>query len=162
MPIIYLVTEIQAPIKRCFDLSRSIDLHMITTKKTNEKAIAGRITGLVIEGDTVTWEATHLWKRQKLQSKITVVKSPTYFIDEQVFGAFKRFKHEHIFEEKDGKTIMVDKFDYTAPWGIIGKLADKLFLTNYMKRFLTERNAVIKEFAETNRWKDIQGMEMNS
>jgi ligand-binding SRPBCC domain-containing protein len=158
MPLIHLTNTIQAPLKRCFDLSRSIDLHMITTKKTNEKAIAGRITGLVIEGDTVTWEATHLWKRQKLQSKITVVKSPTYFVDEQVFGAFKRFKHEHIFEEKGGITIMVDKFDYTSPWGLIGKLADKLFLTSYMKRFLTERNGVIKEFAETDRWKEIPGI----
>lgn len=162
MPIIHLITEINAPIKQCFDLSRSIDLHMISTKKTNEKAVDGRSTGLVEQGDTVTWEATHLGFRQKLKTKIPIVNSPRYFADEMVFGAFKRFYHEHIFEEKDGKTIMIDKFDYTSPLGLIGKIADVVFLTTYMKRFLTERNALIKEFAETERWKELPGMIENS
>jgi ligand-binding SRPBCC domain-containing protein len=158
MPIIHLITEINAPIKRCFDLSRSIDLHMLSTHKTNERAIAGRISGLVEEGDTVTWQATHLGIRQKLGSKISVVQSPIYFTDEMIFGAFKRFHHQHIFEEMDSKTIMTDKFDYTSPLGIIGKMADRIFLISYMKRFLTERNALIKEFAETDRWKELPGM----
>lgn len=162
MPLIHLVTEINAPIKRCFDLSCSIDLHMITTSKTKERAIAGRTTGLVEEGDTVTWEATHFRKRQRLGSKITSVKSPTYFADEQIFGAFKRFHHEHIFEEQEGKTIMTDKFDYTAPMGILGKLANLLFLKDYMKGFLKQRNLIIKEFAETSKWKEIPGMVGNS
>jgi ligand-binding SRPBCC domain-containing protein len=155
MPIIRLTTEINAPIKRCFDLSRSIDLHMITTKKTQEKAISGRTSGLVEEGDTVTWEAIHLGVRQQLQSRITKVTSTTHFSDEQVFGAFKRFHHDHHFEENHSKTIMTDIFDYTAPLGILGKFANFLFLKNYMTRFLLERNAVIKEFAETDKWKEI-------
>lgn len=155
MPIIHLVTEINAPIKRCFDLSRSIDLHMITTSKTKERAIAGRTTGLVEEGDTVTWEAIHFGIKQKLGSKIIAVKSPTYFADEQIFGAFKQFHHDHTFEEKEGKIIMTDKFDYTAPLRILGKLADFLFLRNYVKKFLVERNQMIKEFAETDKWKEI-------
>lgn len=155
MPIIHLTTEINAPMKRCFDLSRSIDLHMITTQKTHEKAISRRTTGLVEEGDTVTWEAVHLGVRQQLHSKITKVTSPTHFSDEQVFGAFKRFHHHHHFEEKHSKTIMADIFDYTAPLGILGKFANFLFLKNYMTRFLLERNAVIKEFAETDKWKEI-------
>jgi hypothetical protein len=50
---------------------------------------------------------------------------------------------------------MADIFDYTAPLGILGKLANFLFLKNYMTRFLLERNAVIKEFAETDKWKEI-------
>jgi ligand-binding SRPBCC domain-containing protein len=162
MPLIHLITEINAPIKRCFDLSRSIDLHIITTKKTNEKAIEGRTTGLVEQGDTVTWEATHLGVRQKLRSKISIVRHPDYFADEQISGAFKRFYHEHIFEQQAGKTIMTDKFDYTAPYGILGKLANVLFLKNYMTRFLLKRNAVIKQYAETDLWKDLPGMGTDS
>lgn len=162
MPIILLTTEINAPIQRVFDLSRSIDLHMITTEKTNEKAVEGRMTGLVEEGDTVTWEATHFWKRQRLGSRITKVTRPHYFSDEQIFGAFKRFHHDHIFEEKNGKTMMTDKFDYTAPFGILGRMANFLFLKSYMQGFLTQRNQLIKEFAEGSRWKEIPGMEANS
>src|SRR5215216_910638 len=115
MPVIEIITIIKAPAQICFDLSRSIDLHMLSTKKTNEKAIAGKMSGLVEQGDTVTWKATHLGIRQKLTSEICEVKPYTYFTDQQVAGAFKRFFHEHIFEEKNGSTIMTDRFDYTSP-----------------------------------------------
>jgi len=159
MPVIEIITFIKAPIQICFDLSRSIDLHMLSTRKTNEKAIAGKKSGLVNEGDTVTWHATHLGIRQKLTSRISMVQPHTYFVDEQVSGAFHRFYHEHFFEEKDGQTIMTDKFDYTSPLGPLGRLADVLFLKKYMQGFLLERNAMIKEYAETGKWKDLPGMQ---
>jgi hypothetical protein len=57
MPTIYLETIIKADIKICFDLSRSIDLHQISTAKTKERAIDGVAAGLVNTGDFVTWEA---------------------------------------------------------------------------------------------------------
>lgn len=54
METIHLETIIDADIKICFDLSRSIDLHQISTAKTNEKAIAGITSGLVNVNDYVT------------------------------------------------------------------------------------------------------------
>jgi len=78
------------------------------------------------------------------------MNKPHYFCDEMVKGAFKRFSHEHFFEEEGNITIMKDVFDYTSPFGFFGKLADKLFLENYMTRFLAERNEVIKRVAEEN------------
>lgn len=161
MPIINLQTEINAPIRRCFDLSRSIDLHIITTKKTKEKAIAGRTTGLIQLNDTVTWEARHFSIRQQLTSKISQLVSPEFFVDEMVNGAFKRIYHEHRFRELEGKTVMIDIFDFSSPFGVLGKLANVLFLTNYMKGFLLKRNQVIKEYAETEQWKDLPGMNGN-
>jgi hypothetical protein len=59
MPKIELTTHINAPIGRVFDLSRSIDLHMESTKKTGEKAIAGKTSGLIELGETVIWRAKH-------------------------------------------------------------------------------------------------------
>jgi hypothetical protein len=53
------------------------------------------------------------------------------------------------------KVIMTDRFEFSSPFGIIGKLFDKLILKNYMKSFLLERNQVIKEFAETDKWKKV-------
>lgn len=76
------------------------------------------------------------------------MKYPDYFVDEMVFGAFKSFKHQHIFEAKGGETIMTDVFDYVSPCGILGKLADWLFLKRYMTDLLGQRNHVIKEHAE--------------
>ena len=83
MPKIELITSIRSTPEICFDLSRSIDLHQISTAKTNEKAIAGIITGLINLGETVTWEATHFGITQKLTSKITAFKRPFHFRDDR-------------------------------------------------------------------------------
>ena len=148
MPTIQLHTTIKAPAKRCFDLARSIDLHLISTKHTGEQAIAGRTSGVIELGETVTWRAKHLGITQKLTSKITAFDSPHYFTDEMVAGPFKSFKHEHIFTKEDGVVIMTDVFDYKSPLGFLGSLADALFLERYMTKLLTERNRVVKLFAE--------------
>ncbi|MFT6500869.1 MAG: ligand-binding SRPBCC domain-containing protein [Crocinitomicaceae bacterium] len=155
MPRIELQTTIKAEIQIVFDLSRSIDLHKISTEHTNETAIAGKTSGLIGLGESVTWRAKHFGIYQKLSSKITEFKSPVYFTDEMVRGAFKEFKHEHHFEDRNGKTIMTDYFDYVSPLGPIGKIADKIFLKKYMTKLLKKRNQTIKEFAESEKWKIV-------
>ncbi|MCC5943648.1 MAG: SRPBCC family protein [Bernardetiaceae bacterium] len=155
MPKIELRTEIQASIDIVFDLSRSIDLHKISTAHTKETAIAGRTSGLIELGESVTWRAKHFGIYQKLTSKITEYERPIYFVDEMVSGAFSRFKHEHHFENMNEKTLMIDIFDYQSPLGILGKLADKIFLEEYMTKLLSERNRIVKDFAESDQWKKI-------
>lgn len=155
MPKIELQTEIKADRKVVFDLSRSIDLHKISTEQTNEQAIAGKTSGLIGMNESVTWRAKHFGIYQNLTSKITEFDRPKYFADEMVSGAFKGFKHEHHFAESNGGTLMTDIFDYKLPFGILGKLADKLFLEKYMTELLTERNRIVKEFAESKKWKEI-------
>jgi ligand-binding SRPBCC domain-containing protein len=121
MPTIVLHTEINAPIAVCFDLSRSIDLHQISTERTKEKAIDGVTSGLIGINETVTWEATHYGITQRLTSKITAYHRPFYFVDEQQEGAFKSIYHEHKFEDKAGKTLMQDSFYFESPYGILVK-----------------------------------------
>jgi ligand-binding SRPBCC domain-containing protein len=153
MPIITLLTEIKAPVQRCFDLSRSIDLHMASTAKTGEHVIAGRSNGLVCLHESVTWKAKHLGIWQALTSKITDFDPPLFFADEMVKGAFKSFRHEHYFSEEHGVTLMKDIFNFISPFGIFGNLAEKLFLTSYMTQLLEERNAMIKDCSENDSWK---------
>tara|TARA_R110000796_G_scaffold252645_2_gene390231 strand:- start:91710 stop:92186 length:477 start_codon:yes stop_codon:yes gene_type:complete len=155
MPIIRIEMAINAPIQRCFDLSRSIDLHQISTIQTKERAIAGKTEGLINLNETVTWQAKHFGITQKLTSQITAFNSPHYFVDEMVKGAFKSFKHEHHFEECNGQTLVTDKFDYTSPLGILGWLFDKIVLEKYMFKLLYKRNQVIKEYAESEKWKQV-------
>jgi hypothetical protein len=50
---------------------------------------------------------------------------------------------------------MIDIVDFEAPYGSIGKMATALFLRSYLEKFLTKRNAVIKEYAESQKWKAI-------
>jgi len=155
MPKIELITEIKSTLEICFDLSRSIDLHKISTAQTNEQAIAGRTSGLIKLNETVTWQATHFGVRQKLTSKITAFDRPNSFIDEQVKGVFKSLVHEHKFEEVENMVIMKDIFEFHSPFGLLGKLFNQLVLTNYLERLLIKRNQIIKEFAETDKWKEV-------
>lgn len=155
MPIIEIHTEIYAPIKRVFDLARSIDLHKISACKSNETVIAGKTSGLINLHEFVTWRAKHLGFYQTLSSKITQFEAPIMFVDEMQKGAFKSFIHYHLFEEDGEKTVMKDQFNYTAPCGILGKLVNLVFLKKYMTRLLVERNKVIKEFAESDLWKIV-------
>ncbi len=155
MPIIRIETKIKADKNIVFDLSRSIDLHKISTEQTNEEAIAGITSGLIGANESVTWRAKHFGIYQKITSKITKFEKPEYFVDEMVKGIFKRFKHEHTFKGNEGQTLMIDVFDYESPLGILGKIADKLFLERYMKKLLQKRNETIKEFAESEKWKDV-------
>ncbi len=149
MPDILHETFIDAPIEQCFDLARSIDVHIETLAKTNEQAIAGTTSGLMELGDWVTWKATHLGVRQKLTSKITEMERPHRFSDEMVKGAFHSFIHTHEFIEVDGGTLMKERFSYRSPYGFVGKFADKLFLERYMTRFVVNRANELKRIAET-------------
>ena len=155
MPTIELKIEIQGDIETCFDLARSIDFHQISTAKTNESAIAGRTSGLIYLGENVTWQATHFGFRQKLTSKITVFKRPHHFRDEQLKGIFKFIVHDHYFEQQDRKVVMKDVFSFQSPFGILGQIFDKFLLTKYLTKFLVERNNLIKEYAETTKWKSV-------
>lgn len=149
MPVIRMEVEIDAPQQICFDLARSIDSHMESTARTQERAIGGVTSGLIRLGESVTWEAVHFGIKQRLTAKITELEEPQFFVDEMVQGAFKRFYHKHEFIPLgEKKTRMIDTFDYTSPFGVLGKLADALILERYMRRFLLERNMYLKEKAE--------------
>jgi ligand-binding SRPBCC domain-containing protein len=154
MPQIHLTTFIAAPVERVFDLSRSIDLHKHSMTKHKEEPIGALINGLVKEADEITWKAHHLFKTRVLKTKITVFDKPNSFTDEQVSGDFSSMKHQHFFKPVENGTIMIDIFSFEAPYGFIGRILNKLYLSNYMKRLLEERNKHIKEIAEGNRWKN--------
>ena len=152
MPVIEATTIIQAPRARVFDLARSIDAHVDSTTGTGERAIAGVTTGLIGLNEEVTWEARHLGVRQKLTSCITTFDRPNQFTDCMVRGAFKRMQHLHEFFDHEQGTLMKDRLEFEAPFGIFGAAFAKLYLTDYLRRFLLERNAILKRTAESKDW----------
>ena len=158
MPVIKLTTSIAAPIERVFDLSRSIDLHTRSASGTGERAIAGVTSGLIGLGQEVTWRARHFGVWQSLTVRITSYQRPIHFGDTMLRGAFRRMEHHHDFESSSGATIMRDVFTYESPLGILGRLADFLFLERYMRSFLIERNRIIKSTAESDAWREFGGV----
>ncbi|MFZ1786090.1 MAG: SRPBCC family protein [Ferruginibacter sp.] len=155
MPKIHITTFIAAPIERVFDLSRSINLHQISTAATHEKAIDGVMTGLINKNETVTWQAKHLFKTRQFTSRISEMKIPESFIDEMVKGDFTIFQHEHHFKAAENGTIVIDLVNFESPYGLLGKIVNSIYLKSYIEKLLIHRNAVIKDYAETQKWKTI-------
>ena len=153
MAVITLETVIAAPRERVFDLARSIDAHQDTATATGERAVAGVTTGLLGPDEEVTWQARHFGVVQRLRVKMTRFDRPAHFQDVMLEGAFRSMQHDHSFEEEDGNTVMRDRFEFVAPLGFLGRIAERLFLGRYMRSFIVERNAVLKQAAESEEWR---------
>lgn len=155
MPVIHLTTVIHAPMQRVFDLSRSITLHKRSMEHTNEEAIAGRTNGLIENGESVTWRAKHLRKVRQLKVHIIGMRKHEFFCDEMLEGDFTHMKHEHHFREIENGTVMIDIMEFGTPYGKLGKLLERFYLNKYMTRLLERRNRVIKDFAESEKWRVV-------
>jgi ligand-binding SRPBCC domain-containing protein len=148
MAKIVLLTQIHAPIEQVFDLCRDIDFHQISTGATQEKAIAGRTSGLIEENESVTWQARHFGIVQRLTVVISKMRRPVYFRDVMTQGAFSKMAHTHHFFHDDGATLMVDQFEFESPFGILGRWVSSIVLTPYLTRFLESRNHILKQKLE--------------
>ena len=162
-------TLIAAPIDRCFDLARSVEVHLTGNIHFGEQAVAVPVepgdtptvtSGLLALGDTVTWQARHFLIRQRLTSRITAFDPNHYFQDTMVHGIFHSMQHDHHFQAilSDGSaslTLMHDVFKFAAPIPLLGHVAEKLLLRSYLQALLKERNSAIKEIAEspTEAWR---------
>jgi ligand-binding SRPBCC domain-containing protein len=125
---------------------------MQSTARTGERAIAGTTSGLIGLGEEVTWRARHFGIWQSLTVRITEFEPPTHFADVMQRGAFRRMEHHHYFEHSSEGTVMRDLFSYESPLGVLGRIAEFLFLDRYMRSLLVERNRVIKAAAESDTW----------
>ena len=151
MPRVRIQTRIMAPRERVFDLARSIDAHVESAAGTREQAIDGRCSGLIENGEAVTWEARHLGVRQQLKVIITSMDRPDQFVDEMVSGAFRSLRHTHRFViVTENETVMIDELEFQAPLKPLGWMVEQIFLTRYMRRFLKRRNQVLKNLAESD------------
>jgi ligand-binding SRPBCC domain-containing protein len=150
MSIIRVEIDIDAPPAVCFDMARSVDAHIESARETGERAVGGVTSRLLNLGDEVTWRARHFGVTQDLTSRIVAFDRPHHFRDQMVRGAFRRLVHDHYFEPVVGGTRMRDVFDFTAPLGLLGSLADRLSLTGYLRRFLEVRAQSLKQLAESD------------
>lgn len=153
METIRLTTWMDAPMERCFKLATSIDLHLASATETGEKAIGGVTTGLIGEGESVQWQARHFGRLRTHTSRIDGWRPYSYFRDVMVEGSFLRFEHEHHFAVMDDGTRMRDEIRFAAPYGLLGKMAEKMVLRRHLMAHLKQRNLLIKRAAESEEWR---------
>lgn len=133
-------TRTGMPRGQLFDLARSIDAHQDSMAASREKAVRGVTSGLICLGEEVSWRAWHFGLPLRMTSRITQMQEPEHFTDEQVRGPFRFFRHEHEFHSDAAGTTMVDRIEFAAPLGVLGRLVEKLVLARYLQRLIETRN----------------------
>ena len=88
--------------------------------------------------------------KTKWNIKLTDFQPNILITDTQTKGPFKIWKHSHCFEEKEGKTFMIDRIIYELPFGIIGRAADKLFIAKMIGKQFEFRHKVTKSILENS------------
>lgn len=79
-------------------------------------------------------------------TEITHVKDLYYFVDEQRFGPYALWHHQHHFKEIEGGVEMVDEVNYAIPFGLIGRLANWLFVGRQVSAIFDHRYKVLESY----------------
>jgi ligand-binding SRPBCC domain-containing protein len=88
----------------------------------------------ILPGVTVNW-----------MTEITHVNKPYNFIDEQRFGPYALWHHQHHFREVSGGVEMTDELNYAIPYGFIGRLAHAVFVGEKVNSIFEYRFEVLKK-----------------
>lgn len=137
-------TQTRIPQRDLFERARSIDAHKDSLAHSREEAVSGVTSGLISLGEEVTWRAWHFGVPLRMTSRITEMKPDSRFVDEQTRGPFRRFRHVHEFSEDAAGTIMVDRIEFEAPFGVVGRVVEKLVLARYLRRLIETRNRYLE------------------
>lgn len=83
-----------------------------------------------------------------MTGRITELERPGRFVDQQQRGPFRRFRHEHVFEDVDGSTLMIDRVSFDAPLWVLGDVVEWAVLGRYLEKLIRERNGYLRLEAE--------------
>jgi ligand-binding SRPBCC domain-containing protein len=78
-------------------------------------------------------------------TEITHIADKKFFVDEQRFGPYAMWHHEHHFQEQDGGVLMRDILHYKVPYGPIGSIADALFVDQKIEQIFSFRKQTIDQ-----------------
>jgi ligand-binding SRPBCC domain-containing protein len=144
MPVSFeCITQSSRKLSDLFDRARDIGLHEQSQSGSGERALGEVTTGLIGLNQEVTFSGKHLGLRFSLTSRVTEFDAPRRFVDEQRHGPFKAFRHEHLFAAVPSGTRMTDRVVFTAPLGPVGWVAERVFLSRYLKQLIRDRGAFL-------------------
>jgi len=95
-------------------------------------------------GMIITYKITPLLGiKMNWMTEITHVKENEYFVDEQRFGPYALWHHQHHFKEIKGGVLMTDLLNYAVPYGIIGRWANQILVEKQIKNIFAYRTQEI-------------------
>jgi ligand-binding SRPBCC domain-containing protein len=94
----------------------------------------------IYEGMIITYKITPLFGiKMDWMTEISHVKEHQYFVDEQRFGPYALWHHEHHFEQISGGVNMKDILYYAIPYGAVGRLANSILVAKEVQKIFTHR-----------------------
>lgn len=98
------------------------------------------------EGMLITYNVSPVFGiKMRWVTEITHIRDKVYFIDEQRFGPYAMWHHEHHFKEVDGGVQMTDLLTYAIPYGAAGSIANKLLVAGKVKNIFKYREQAIRQ-----------------
>jgi ligand-binding SRPBCC domain-containing protein len=126
------------------------NLARITPAYMDFKVTSGAIAGPMYPGMIITYIIRPvLGIPVRWMTEITQVKEREYFIDEQRIGPYRFWHHQHRLTETEQGVLMTDIVTYAPPLGVIGTIANNLFIKKQLKGIFDFRTTAIeKEFGK--------------
>jgi ligand-binding SRPBCC domain-containing protein len=109
----------------------------VTSESAREKMYPGMIITYKVRpvlSIPVTWV-----------TEITQVREPFYFVDEQRFGPYEMWHHQHFFKETDKGVEMRDVVHYKVPLGFLGDVANSVFVRARLEEIFDFRYKKLEE-----------------
>jgi ligand-binding SRPBCC domain-containing protein len=155
MSALHVTNFIAAPAEIVFDLSRHILLQKKAMEKIGVRQVRGVSSGLRSLGDAVMWSLSVLTKTFFFSLKISACTPNDQIAEEMFKSPLLSFKHvRHLKAIKNG-TLVIDEIQYELPNKWWAAWVDKFFLRKKINELLHARNKVLKEYAESNKWRAL-------
>jgi ligand-binding SRPBCC domain-containing protein len=157
MSQIHLTTYIHAPADRVFDLSRSTGVHKALLRTYRNGSLEGATEGFIGSGDKITFGLTFMGRQRVLVTRIESFDPPREFTSVLVKGrgSLASMRHEQHFKPIENGMLLIDLLAYEPAYGFAGRLADKLLVKKFLKKYLESKNLLIKQYAESDKWRAI-------
>jgi len=140
--------EIPISLEKCWDFfSDPSNLKKITPDHMDFK-IVHRSGDRMYAGQIISYKVKPVLKIPlSWTTEITHVEEPMYFVDEQRFGPYSFWHHQHHFEETKNGVLMTDIVHYKLPLGILGRMMNTIMVKKQLNDIFDYRTkAVEKEF----------------
>ncbi|MDE3104815.1 MAG: SRPBCC family protein [Acidobacteriota bacterium] len=143
-------TWIAAPVERVFRLAACLDLQLLAGERRGLRILAGRGQGLLAGGDRITWRQRVLGLPIRYQTEVNVWHPHHHFRTMMLLGPLRSYHHDRYFAAQNDGTRLQDEVTL-RPGGVTAWLPTAVLRSQLQKRLL-ERNARLKQVAESNDW----------
>lgn len=140
--------ELDHPLDAVFDF--------FSITRNHEKMSAGQL-GLVFtdaperfeQGARLEFQIQGLGQIQKAIHQIVEFERPHRYLEEQIKGPMKAWRHEHLFVVENGRTVVIDQIDFEPPGGLLGFLATESRILESLEEGFYSRNQTLKRLLES-------------